>query len=122
MKVRITARHFNLTDDLKQHVETRSEHFTKFFDNIIDLHWVLDVENRRHTAEITAKVFGTVLTGKSEGVDFRTAVDETAHKMESQIRKYKGRLKERDPKAITAAKEAAATAESESAAGGDDDE
>lgn len=111
MNVRMTARHFTLSEELKRHIQERSDHFERFFDNIIDLHWTLGVDKRRHTAETNAKVFGALLTGKGEGVDLRSAVDVAAEKMETQLKKYKGRLKEKDPKAITEAKNAAAASE-----------
>ncbi|HUU45603.1 MAG TPA: HPF/RaiA family ribosome-associated protein, partial [Acidobacteriota bacterium] len=69
MNVRMTARRLDLTDGIKRHIEERSDHFGRFFDHIIDIHWLLEVDNRRHTAETTAKVFGTMLTGRAEAND-----------------------------------------------------
>ena len=111
MNVRMTARHFDLSEGTKRHIQERSEHFERFFNNIIDLHWVLEMDKRRHTAETSARVFGALLTGKGEGADLRSAIDLAADKMETQLKKYKGRLKDKDPKAIAEAKEAAAASE-----------
>jgi len=107
MPVRVTARHFELTNELKQLVETRSQHFEKFFSNILDLHWTLEVDKHRFIADTSAQVYGSTLTGHSEAGDMRTAIDAAAEKMEAQLKKYKGRLKEKDPKAIAEAKSAA---------------
>jgi len=104
MPVRMTARHCELSNDLKQQVETRSRQFERFFDNIIDLHWVLEVDKHRHVAETSARVHGTLLTGRSEANDMRTAIDEAAGHMEAQLKKYKARLKDKDPRAIAEAK------------------
>ena len=104
MKLRMTARHFDLTDHLKTHVEGRSNQLKKFFDNIIDLHWVLEVDKRRSIAEINAQVHGTVLTGRTETEDMYASVDDVTQKMEVQLKKYKARLKDRDQKAIAEGK------------------
>ena len=100
MQVRMTARHFELDTDLKHHVDARSGQFAKFFENIIDLHWVLEVDKHRHVAETSAMVYGTKLTGRGESTDMRSAVDEAASRMEAQLKKYKSRLKDRDKKTI----------------------
>ncbi|MEW5702416.1 MAG: ribosome-associated translation inhibitor RaiA [Candidatus Zixiibacteriota bacterium] len=104
MPVRMTARHCELTSDDKRQVETRSRQFERFFDNIIDLHWVLEVDKHRHVAETSAKVHGTVLTGRGEATDMRSAIDEAAGRMEAQLKKYKDRLKSKDARAIAGAK------------------
>jgi putative sigma-54 modulation protein len=100
----MTARHCELTNDLKHQVETRSHQFERFFDNIIDLHWVLEIDKHRHVAETSARVHGTLLTGRGEANDMRTAIDEAASHMEAQLKKYKARLKNKDPRAIAEAK------------------
>ncbi len=107
MPVRVTARHFELTNELKQLVEARSQHFEKFFSNILDLHWTLEVDKHRFIADTSAQVYGSTLTGHAEAGDMRAAIDGAAEKMEAQLKKYKGRLKEKDPKAIAEAKASA---------------
>jgi putative sigma-54 modulation protein len=104
----MTARHFELTDEIKQHVENRSRHFERFFQNIVDLHWTLEVDKHRNIADTSALVHGMTLTGHAEGADMRSAIDGAAEKMEVQLKKHKDRLKEKDPRAITEAKSAAA--------------
>lgn len=104
MQSRVTARHFDLTDALREHVDNRSQHLLRFFDHIIDLHWVLDVDKHRHIADLSAKVYGTVLTGRAETSDMKVSVDEVADKMESQLKKYKSRLKDRDQRAVAEGK------------------
>ena len=107
MPVRVTARHFELTSEIKQHIENRSRHFERFFQNIVDLHWTLEVDKHRHIADTSALVHGSTLTGHAEAVDMRSAIDGAAEKMEAQLKKYKDRLKEKDPRAISEAKTAA---------------
>ncbi|GAB4314919.1 MAG: hypothetical protein Kow0074_02220 [Candidatus Zixiibacteriota bacterium] len=100
MEIRITARHFDLTDAIREHINNRSSQLERFFNNIIDLHWVLDADKHRQSAEVSAKVYGTVLVGTSETTDIYASIDEAADKMQAQLKKYKSRLKDRDQKAV----------------------
>jgi putative sigma-54 modulation protein len=100
MKVRMTARHFDLKEGLKEHIEGRSGQLERFFGNIIDLHWVMDLDKHRHSAELSAQVHGSVLTSRAETGDMRTSVDEVTSKMEGQLKKYKERIKDRDQKGV----------------------
>jgi putative sigma-54 modulation protein len=104
MNLRVTARHFDLTDGLRAHVEERSQHLERFFNNIIDLHWVLDIDKHRQIADLSVRVYGTVLTGRAETNDLRTSVDEVTDKMENQLKRYKSRLKDRDQRTVAEGK------------------
>jgi putative sigma-54 modulation protein len=104
MKLRMTARHFDLTDRLREHVENRSHRLERFFDNIIDLHWVLDIDKHRQIADLSAKVYGTILTGRAETSDLYASVDEVTDKMEGQLKKYKSRLRDHDQRAVSEGK------------------
>ncbi len=108
MKVRITARHFDLTDDLEQFAESRLRSLARYFDNIIDVHLKLDVEKYRHTADLNATVYGTVLSCRANSNDMYATVDEVVKKMEAQVKKYKSRLKDKDQRKISEAKRPAA--------------
>jgi putative sigma-54 modulation protein len=102
----MTARHFDLMEGLKEHVEGRSGQLERFFGNIIDLHWVMDMDKHRHSAELSAQVHGTVLTSRAETGDMRASVDEVTSKMEAQLKKYKERLKDRDQRGVANGKTA----------------
>ena len=104
MKVRITARHFELTDDLKQFAETRMLSLTRYFENIIDVHLKLDVEKYRHSADLNAKVHGAVLSCSANSNDMYASVDEVTNKMEAQVKKYKSRLQDKDQRKVAEAK------------------
>jgi putative sigma-54 modulation protein len=104
MQSRVTARHFDLTDGLREYVDDRSRHLERFFSHIIDLNWVLDVDKHRYIVDLTAKVYGTTLSASGDTSDMRASVDEASDKMEKQLKKYKSRLKDRDQKAVAEGK------------------
>jgi putative sigma-54 modulation protein len=105
MKVSITARHFELTSELRAFVEEELEKITRFFDSIVSSNVVLEVEGYRQHAEITVKVSGATLTGTGVSDDMYVSVEESVDKLKTQLKKYKGKLKDRDQKKVSARKE-----------------
>jgi putative sigma-54 modulation protein len=98
MQIRTTARHFDLTDDLKDFVEKHLNKLERFFDHIIDSHLILEMEKSRMTAELKLKVYGTVLTSKHRSFDMYDSVEKVMDKMERQLKTYKGKLQDKKAK------------------------
>ncbi len=95
MEIRTTARHFELSDNLKTFAENEIKRLEKYYDHIIDCHLTMSVEKSRQIAELTVKVYGTMLTSKAKAFDMYVAIEQVIAKMESQIKKYKSRLKDK---------------------------
>lgn len=100
MLTKITARHFDLTPQLKETIEKELEGFTKYFENIISAEAILDVEKHRQTAEIKAKVYNATINAKADSTDMYVSIEKAATKVKSQLKKYKGKLKEKHPEKI----------------------
>ncbi len=100
MQSRTTARHFDITDELKNFVDKEIDKLEKYFNNIIDTHLILDAEKSRMTAELKVKVQGTVLTSKVRTFDMYESVEKVINKMEQQLKKYKERLKDKKAKTV----------------------
>ncbi len=95
MEIRTTARHFQLTDNLRKYAQDEIKRLEKYYDHIIDTHLTMSVEKSRQIAELTVKVYGTVLTAKAKGFDMYVAVEQVISKMEVQIKKYKAKLRDK---------------------------
>ena len=95
MKVRTTARHFELTQELKDFANKEINGLDRFFDHIIDAHLVLEEEGYRKKAELNLKVYGTMLISQHSSDDFRASIEGALDKMKRQLKKYKSKLKER---------------------------
>lgn len=98
MQVSITARHFDLTDGLREHTEERLSRLAKYGVALQEAHAVLAVEKYRHKAEVTLHGRGFHLTGVSESDDMYTSVDMVAQKLEGQVRKQKEKMHSRKQK------------------------
>ena len=95
MEIRTTARHFELTQELKDFVSKEINRLERYYDRIINSHLILEEEGYRKRAELNLKVYGTILTSQHSSNDFRTSIEAALNKMETQLKKYKSKLKER---------------------------
>jgi putative sigma-54 modulation protein len=100
MQSRTTARHFDLTEELRSFTAKEIDKLEKYFNNIIDTHLILDAEKSRMTAELKVKVHGTVLTSKVRSFDMYESVEKVINKMEQQLKRYKERLKDKKAKTV----------------------
>ncbi|MCX6834003.1 MAG: ribosome-associated translation inhibitor RaiA [candidate division Zixibacteria bacterium] len=101
MLKKVTARHFDLTPEIKARAEEEMEGLTRFFDRIISAEFVLDAERHRRTAELRVKVHAHTLSASAETDDIVTAITTAGDKVKSQLKKFKGKLKDKDPSEIT---------------------
>lgn len=107
MNTRVTARHFELTPELKQLAKANFESLERFFDSIISCHLILDVERHRKLAELQVKVFGQTLRSTGETDDMYASIEAAFDKARGQLKKYKSKLKGKKPREIVSAQEEA---------------
>ncbi len=93
MKVTVTARHFDLTDDLKSLAEARLGRFGRFMDGLLKAHVVLEVEKYRQLAEVSVHGRNGDFTGRAESADMATSLDAACDKVEKQIRRHARKIR-----------------------------
>ena len=104
MLKKISARHFDLTDEMKATAESEMDGLTRYFENIISADLVLDTERHRRKAELKVKVYKDTLTGTGDTDDMYNSISQAVDKVKGQLKKYKGKLKHRDSEEITETK------------------
>jgi len=105
MLKKITARHFDLTAEMKAKAEDEMEGLTRYFENIVSAEMVLDTERHRRVAELKVNVYNQIITGSGETDDLFNSIDVAVEKVKTQLKKYKGKLKNRKPEEIVDRKE-----------------
>ncbi len=101
MQPRITARHFDLSDKIRIHAGDSINRLQKFFNDIISSEYFLTQNKNRFTVELKLSVYHDVISARAESHDLFAAIDQSADKAERQLKRYKGKLKDKDPVAIT---------------------
>lgn len=92
MKLTTTARHFEASTELNEHIDERLRRLKRYFDHILNVDVIMSVEKFRHTAEVKVHVNGHDFTAKEVSEDMFTSIDMAAKSLERQIKKFKGKL------------------------------
>ncbi len=100
MQITITARHFELTKAIRDHVESACEKLERYFDQIINLHVTLTLDNTRNNCEISLHASKFNLQSESEENDMYLAIDTTIDRMEHQLKKLKDKVTDHKKKSL----------------------
>ncbi|MEE8361872.1 MAG: HPF/RaiA family ribosome-associated protein [Gemmatimonadales bacterium] len=88
METTITARHFEISDGLRQRADTIMARLENAAPRPVSNHIVFDVQGSTPSAEIRLHLSqGEVMVATGEGPDHRTALDRAEAKLISQLRK-----------------------------------
>lgn len=93
MNIQITVRNVELTDAIRSYVEKKVSKVKKYFEQVIEIHVVLDVQKNVHIAEILVNAKGVFLKGIEKSEDLYASIDLAMDKIERQLVKYKEKLK-----------------------------
>lgn len=106
MQKKISARHFDLTEDIKEKAEAEMDSLTRYYENIISADLVLDTERHRRLAELKITVYNQTIAASAESDDMISSITTAVDKVRTQLLKYKGKLKDKRPDEISEAKDA----------------
>jgi putative sigma-54 modulation protein len=106
MQKKITARHFDLTPEIRERADEEMDGLNRYFDNIISAEFILDVERHRRLAELKVKVSRDILAAEGESDEMYKSMSLAVDKMKIQLKRHKEKLKEREPEQITKTQEA----------------
>jgi putative sigma-54 modulation protein len=91
--ITITVRHEQATDSLKEYATSKIEGLHLDYPRIIEAKAILDVQGKRHIAEIILFCANHItIDASSETEDMYKSIDETIDKIARRMRKHKTRL------------------------------
>lgn len=94
MQLNLSGQHVEITDSLRDYVNSKLERLTRHFDHMTNVHVILSVEKTRQKAEATIHVSGADLFASDENEDMYTAIDALISKLDRQIIKHKDKIKD----------------------------
>ena len=89
MNLTITARRFDLDDDLRDYIESKAPKLSRYYEGIIDLEILLGWEKQTRYAEIKITVQQKVIVVKEATEDLRKSFDQAMESAERQLKRYK---------------------------------
>jgi len=90
LQILVTARHVDLTDDIRRYIDEKAGRLSRFYDRIHEVEVILDHQSEQFKAEIIVRAdrkhtFVASLTGP----DTFMLIDAITDKLERQLRTYK---------------------------------
>jgi putative sigma-54 modulation protein len=92
--VNITGRNVLVTDPMKDYALEKISKVDKFNIHITDINVVMDIQKLIHKVDITAKIDHTFIKCTASTDTMYSAIDKATDRLQSQLRRYKGRLRE----------------------------
>ncbi len=92
MRINLTGHHVDVTDSMKNYVESKFERIERHFDNVTGIHVILSVEKDRQKAEATVNVNKGKLFAEAQHEDMYAAIDSLLDKLDRQVKKHKEKL------------------------------
>ena len=91
MQINLTGHHVEVTDSLREYVDTKFAKLERHFDHINNVHVVLTVEKLDQKAEATVHLSGSEVHASAVNGDMYASIDGLIDKLDRQILKYKGK-------------------------------
>ncbi len=89
MQINLTGHHVDITDSLRNYVDSKFEKLERHFDNVTNTHVILTVEKLNQKAEATMHLSGNTLFADSTAEDMYAAIDTLVDKLDRQVKKHK---------------------------------
>ena len=100
MQLTITGHHIDVTDSMRQYVESKLGKLERHFDHLTDIHCVLTVEKLEQKAEATIHLSGGTLFADAVDSDMYAAIDSLLDKLSRQVTKHKEKLTDHHAKDV----------------------
>ncbi|MCL1143759.1 ribosome hibernation promoting factor [Shewanella gaetbuli] len=89
MQINIKGHHLEITQAIREYVSTKFTKLERHFDQINNVHVVLNVEKQQQKAEAKLHVSGTEIFATAENSDMYHAIDALIDKLDRQVIKHK---------------------------------
>ena len=100
MQITITARHFDLTNAIRDHVDGSCTKLERYFDHIITANFILSLEKNGNKVELMLHAPKHNLKCESVEKNMYLAIDNAVDKMEQQVKKMKDKWADHNKKSL----------------------
>lgn len=95
MQINLTGHHVEITDALRDYVNSKFSRLERHFDHITNAHVILNVEKMQQITEAKLHVSGGELFANAQHENMYAAIDGLIDKLDRQIIKHKEKLKQK---------------------------
>ncbi|MBF0255158.1 MAG: ribosome-associated translation inhibitor RaiA [Gammaproteobacteria bacterium] len=95
MQIKVTGHHVDVTDSMRDYVDSKFERLERHFDHVLDVHVILSVEKLQQKAESTIHLNGANIFADCIHEDMYAAIDLLVDKLDRQVIKHKEKIQDR---------------------------
>lgn len=95
MRINITTKNFNASDELKKAIEKKLGRLDKYFSDEVTANVRLSQEGKKDKIEATISNRGTIFRAEESGKDIFDSVDRIVDKLSNQMSKFKTKLQKK---------------------------
>ncbi len=92
MQITVKGKNMPVTDSLQQYAEKKVEKLGKHFQNLKQAQVITSMQRGMHIVEISLEGDGITLRGEEHSSDMYASIDQVVDKLESQAKRFKGKL------------------------------
>jgi putative sigma-54 modulation protein len=89
MKMQITGHQIEVTPALRSYAEQKIGKVKRHFDQVIDVHVIMKIDNLKQIAEATIHSAGRSFHADAAHEDLYAALDDLSDKLDRQVKKHK---------------------------------
>ncbi len=96
MQIVVKGRHVEVSDEVREYIQTKAARLTKYYDRIHEIEVILDHESEQFSAEMIVRAdHRHTFLSRGTGPDTFALIDVILDKMERQLTKHKEKLRNR---------------------------
>ena len=92
MQLTITGHQLEVTDPIREYIDTKFERIKRHFDQVLNVHVIISVEKVRHKSEATMHIGGKDFFAESTEDHLYKSIDLLVDKLDKQIRRHKDKM------------------------------
>jgi putative sigma-54 modulation protein len=92
MQINLTGRHVEITEALREYVDSKFSKLERHFEQINNVHVVLNVEKLKQVVEAKLHLNGGEVYAVSEDDNMYAAIDQLIDKLDRQVIKHKEKI------------------------------
>lgn len=96
--ITVTGRNVQVTDSMKDYAIEKVSKIERLVDRIIDVNITMDIQKIEHRVDMSMKLNNIKINSQAISNDMYVSIDMAAHKLETQLLKYKARLNDHHTK------------------------
>lgn len=88
---------------MRKYIDAKGQKLTRYYEDIIDLEVILDIEKQQFITELKINASGTILVLKETAEELRKSFDLAVDRAETRLKRHKGKKNPTDKDIIKSA-------------------